>query len=157
MIRYTLKCADGHAFESWFQSAEAFDTLCGRGLVSCATCGSADVRKALMAPRVTTRAAPVEGPAPAMPQAEPPSPTPTPLTNQTPHPAEPMLKALKAHIEKNSTYVGGQFAKVARDMHLGDIPEKPIHGEASPAEAKALVDDGVPIAPLPIMPKSKMN
>jgi hypothetical protein len=54
MIRYALKCAEDHRFESWFQSASAFDALSGRGHVACPVCGGADVAKAIMAPRVTT-------------------------------------------------------------------------------------------------------
>jgi hypothetical protein len=70
---------------------------------------------------------------------------------------EQMLQKLRAHVEENSTYVGKEFAREARDMHLGDAPERQIHGEASQAEAKALLEDGVPILPLPGVPKAKSN
>jgi len=146
MIRYALKCPDGHSFESWFQSADAFDGLAAKGLVSCAICGGTDVKKALMAPKVA-------GDAPHAPAAE----RERPLTAAPKHPAEQMLRALREHVEKTSTYVGGNFAKEARAMHLGEAPEKPIHGEANAAEAKSLIEDGVPIMPLPILPKPKAN
>jgi hypothetical protein len=68
-----------------------------------------------------------------------------------------MLRALREHLKKNSTYVGGRFAQEARAMHLGEADERAIHGEASPAEAKALIEEGVPIAPLPILPPDKTN
>jgi hypothetical protein len=152
MIRYTLKCADGHGFDSWFQSADAFDTLAAKGLVSCALCGSSDVAKALMAPRVAVHdapgAAPVEPPqeaAPARPLSEP------------GHPAEAMLRAMRAHLAQNSTYVGGRFAAEARAMHQGDTEERMIHGEAKPDEARALIEEGIPIAPLPFLPPDKAN
>ncbi len=141
MIRYSLRCADGHAFESWFQSASAFDELSGRGLVSCAICGGSEVTKAMMAPRVTSKdEAKVARP-----------------LSQPRHPAEEALRAMREHVEKNSTYVGGNFAREARAMHVGDAPEKIIHGEANPQEAKALIEDGVPILPLPVLPGGKAN
>lgn len=143
MIRYTLKCAEGHDFDSWFQSAEAFEALESRGMLSCSLCGGGDVKKAMMAPRVGKGA---EAPAPekAAPDLRAPS-----------HPMEEALKSLRRHLEKHSTYVGGDFAREARAIHLGEAPERMIHGEARPEEAKALIEDGVPVAPLPIFPKNR--
>lgn len=83
-------------------------------------------------------------------------PTPGPLT-QPAHPAEDALRAMRNHVEENASYVGGNFAKEARAMHLGDAPEKPIYGEAKLDEAKALIEDGVPILPLPGVPKRNAN
>ena len=137
MIRYTLKCAEGHEFESWFQSANAFDALAEKDLVSCSVCGSDQVSKALMAPRVNaTEDAPLRAPV---------------------DPAQAAMKARREQVEKNSTYVGGNFAREARAMHLGDVPERAIHGEAKPDEAKALIEDGVPILPIPGGPPEKTN
>jgi len=154
MIRYTLKCADGHRFESWFRSADAYDALAQKGLVGCAVCGGTVVTKAMMAPRVAAEGdaskEAAKEPKEAVPKAE------TPLAPSS-HPMEQMLRALKDHVERTSTYVGGRFAAEARAMHLGDRPEKPIHGEAAPHEARALIEDGVPIAPLPVLPKTKTS
>jgi hypothetical protein len=150
MIRYSLKCVEGHAFDSWFQSAEAFDALAAKGLLSCAVCGADDVKKAIMAPRVRKKGG-VVAPEPSVADAPAPSLS-TPAT-----PVEQAMKAMQAHVEKHSTYVGGRFADEARAIHLGDAPERMIHGEAKPEEAKALIEDGVPIAPLPGVPKSKAN
>lgn len=147
MIRYALKCTEGHSFESWFQSAEAYDALAAKGLMSCAVCGGTGVTKALMAPRVSA----AEGP-----ETAPPAPPERPLSAPA-HPAEQMLRTLREHLQKNSTYVGGRFAEEARAMHLGEADERAIHGEASPAEAKSLIEEGVPIAPLPILPPDKTN
>lgn len=130
MIKYTLKCADGHAFESWFASAAAYDSLSAAGHVSCAICGSAQVEKAIMAPRVSTADDAARTAA---------------------------LRKMKAEVEQNSDYVGTNFANEARAMHLGDAPGRSIWGEAKPAEAKALIEDGVPVVPLPFTPKSKAN
>ncbi|ETX14457.1 hypothetical protein OCH239_02510 [Roseivivax halodurans JCM 10272] len=134
MIRYTLRCADGHEFESWFQSAGAFDALARSGHLSCAVCGSPRVEKSLMAPHV---AADAEASPPKRALSAPKSP------------AEQALAALRKHIEKSADYVGRDFATQARAMHLGDAPERPIWGETRPDEAKALLEDGVPVAPLP--------
>lgn len=139
MIRYALKCAEGHRFESWFQSADAYDKLASAGHVMCAVCGSAEVTKELMAPRVST-----------------PETSDKPLSTET-NPAEQALAQLRKHVEENSTYVGSDFATKAREMHLGETPHASIHGEAAPEEAKALIDDGIPVAPLPFRPTNKSN
>jgi len=130
MIKYTLKCDKGHAFESWFASAEAYDSLRAAGHVECAVCGSTHVEKAMMAPRVSTLEADARASA---------------------------LREMKKQVEENADYVGSSFAREARAMHLGDAPERSIWGEAKPAEAKALIEDGVPVLPLPFTPKSKTN
>lgn len=133
MIRYALRCKDGHAFESWFASADAFDGLAERGLLSCAVCGSAEVSKALMAPKVAGAGAPPD-------RAE----------------VEKKLAALRQKVEAEATYVGPRFAAEARAIHEAG-QEKPIYGEANAAEAKALIEDGIPVAPLPFLPKAKVN
>ena len=139
MIRYTLKCAEGHTFESWFQSADAFDKLANHGLLSCSVCGETEVSKAMMSPKVAAEKA-----------QEAPLSTPS-------EPHEEALRKMREHVEKTSTYVGGNFAQEARAQHLGDTPEKAIYGEAAPEEARALIEDGVPILPLPGPPKRKSN
>ncbi len=142
MIRYSLTCSQGHSFDSWFKSADAFEALEARGLLSCSACGSHDVKKAMMAPRVSkpaTEVAPVE----------------TPALSQPATPMEEAIQALKKHLDEHSTYVGGNFAKEARAIHLGDAPDRMIHGEAKPEEAKALIEDGISVAPLPFLPKSR--
>ena len=135
MIRYTLTCADDHRFESWFASAEAFDRLANARQLSCAVCGSSEVSKSLMAPQVR--------------------PTDKAVADRAE--MEAKLAALRDKVERESTYVGRSFASEARAMHLGEVPEKPIHGEARLDEAKALLEDGVPVLPLPFRPKAKLN
>lgn len=161
MIRYSLKCAEGHGFESWFQSADAYDALAQKGLVSCAVCGGTDVSKAMMAPRVGgSELAVVEDQAVASGSGSEPvsggASRAGPLSAPA-HPAEEVLRAMREHVEKNSTDVGQNFAREARAMHVGDVPEKAIHGVAGPEEAKALIEDGVPILPMPGPPRSKAN
>lgn len=135
MIKFSLKCANHHGFESWFQSGAAFDSLRARGMVACPVCGQTDVAKALMAPAVST--------------TDTPAAPPVDLSER--------IKALRTEVEANSNYVGSDFATQARAMYLGDIPDRPIHGEARMDEAKALIDDGVPILPLPFVPSRKAN
>lgn len=145
MIRYALSCPNGHSFDSWFQSAEAFDTLQSRGLISCVECGATDVRKSLMAPNVSVSDTPAPAPA-ARPKPKKPD-----------APEAPDLAALKREVEANSDYVGTKFADEARRMHDGDAPSRSIYGEAKLEDAKALIDDGVPVAPLPFIPTRKTN
>lgn len=167
MIRYALKCEDGHGFESWFQSAEAFETLRAAGHLSCVECGSSDVRKAVMAPRVAKPRAAATTPGPQTDQADaatPAAPAPPagaaaaePAPRAVPAEVEKALRALREKVEATSEYVGPRFARKARAMHLGEEPERPIYGEAKPEEARALLEDGVPLVPLPFRPKRKLS
>lgn len=140
MIRYTLQCPDGHRFESWFQNAAACERLAAVGHLTCPECGSTEIGKSLMAP-------PVRPARNAAPGAAAPATTGAPSD----------LAKLKAKIEAESDYVGVHFAKEARAIHDGDAPERPIYGEARPAEAMRLIEDGIPVAPLPFMPTRKTN
>ena len=135
MIRYALRCTQDHRFESWFGSSADFDRLLSAGLVSCAVCGSPEVQKDLMAPSL------------AGADAEAPDPAPTlsaPLS-----PAEQAMAELRRRIEARSENVGRDFAAEARRIHEGSSPDRPIIGEAKPSEARALIEDGIPVAPLP--------
>lgn len=134
MIRFHLKCDQNHSFESWFQSGAAFDKLVAAGMITCTDCGSTAVTKSIMAPAVSTS---------------------SDIT--APRPTEAALAKLRDSVEKNSDYVGSSFAKEARDMHDGVIPERPIYGEAKLEEAKKLLDDGIPVMPLPFVPRKKTN
>jgi hypothetical protein len=164
MIRYTLKCADGHEFESWFQSTEAYDRLAGAGRLSCPQCGANRVEKSLMTPRVRPARAAVKAPGRE-----------GPTEGATAHgayldkdvrpggalsastPAEAAIAALRRHVEATADYVGNDFAKEARRIHDGEAAERPIWGEARLGETKALIEDGIPVAPLPFRPTRKSN
>lgn len=139
MITYTLVCDADHRFESWFKSSAAFDDLSRSGHLSCAVCGSRKVEKSLMAPSVQ----PARKGATALR---------APSSDQ-----EAAIAALRAKVEANSEYVGMNFVAEARAMHDGDAPERSIYGEARPDEAMKLLEDGVPVAPLPFMPTRKAN
>ena len=157
MIRYTLSCAQGHAFESCFQSGSGYESLRNAGMVSCPECGTTKVDKALMAPAVqparrTGHSAPALTEAVATPPPTVPQGARSPLAD-----IEAKLEALRRHIETQSDYVGLDFVTEARRMHHGEVPERAIHGEAKPDEARALIEEGVPIAPLPFPAPRKVN
>lgn len=150
MIQYALKCSKGHSFDSWFQSAEAYDKLAAAGMVTCAVCGDSNVEKAIMTPRV--RPARSAAKVPQQSEAEPVASLSEPTSEM-----EKALAEARKQIEENSDYVGQDFASEARAMHMGDAPERSIYGEANIEDAKSLIDDGVPVTPLPFMPNRKTN
>ncbi|MFC2968952.1 DUF1178 family protein [Acidimangrovimonas pyrenivorans] len=153
MIRYALKCTNDHEFESWFASADAFDKLAGARMVACPACGSTEVSKSLMAPSVRSgRKATAPEP---VPEAKP-APAQGALTKPA-NPMEQALAALRKQVESQSEYVGRNFVKEARAIHDGGAPERAIHGEAKLEEARALIEDGIPVARLPFLPNRKTN
>ena len=134
MIKYALQCDQAHAFEGWFGSSADYDDQAGRGLVECPVCGSRGVSKRIMAPAIAGTKAQR-----STPQVDP-------------RMREMMMAAMgevRRHVEDNFDYVGDAFAKEARDIHEGRSEERGIYGEASPTEVKALIEDGVRVAPLP--------
>ena len=137
MIRYALACEQGHGFEAWFGSSTAYDEQAAQGLVECPFCASRRVAKQVMAPAVsgTRRTALSEAPPPKMRE---------------------MMRAamgeVRRHVEQNFDYVGDRFAKEARAIHEGASEDRGIYGEATPAEVRALHEDGVKVAPLPPKP-----
>ena len=134
MIKYALQCDAAHEFEGWFGSSADYDDQAARGLVECPVCGSHAVSKQIMAPAVAGTKAQRSAPA------------------VDPRMREMMMTAMgevRRHVEDNFDYVGDAFAKEARAIHEGKSEERGIYGEASPTEVKALVEDGVRVAPLP--------
>lgn len=141
MIRYALRCQKDHAFDSWFASAAAYDDLAGRDLVACPVCGSTQVSKALMTPALRPETA-----------EAPPAPLSAPAS-----PVEEAIEALRRQIEENTVDVGRNFVTEARRMHEGLAPERAIRGEAKLEEARKLLEDGIPVTPLPFLPRGKVN
>lgn len=145
MIRYALACEHEHLFEAWFGSSDDYDAQAQRGLVECPFCGSTAITKQIMSPAVS-----------GTKKRGSPEPDPRAMTMMM----EAAAKA-RAHIEENFDYVGDSFAREARDIHDGVSPDRPIYGEAKPAEVKALMEDGVPVSPLPPAltprPKNQVN
>jgi hypothetical protein len=155
MILYRLKCKKGHEFEAWFAGSAAYDKQAKRGQLSCPKCGSTQVAKAPMAPRIAKRGkskrieAPVEKPAEAA--------KPVPETHRVAAHGELVsaMRKLRAEIEKKSEYVGPRFPEEARKIHYEEAPARGIHGEATADEAKALSEEGIEFFPLPILPEDR--
>ena len=140
MIRFSLKCSQDHNFESWFRSSEAYEKLANSGMLNCIDCGDSHIVKSLMTPKLSTKKTKIK------------TSLTTPFNDK-----ERALAKLKAEVEKNSDYVGMNFANEARAMHDGEQPRRSIYGEARPEEAKALIEEGIQVAPLPFMPKRQTN
>jgi hypothetical protein len=156
MIRYSLRCERDHAFESWFQDSAAYDAQVKRKLVLCPVCDSVQVEKAIMAPRIVGKKGRDRAePAPPMAPVDAPSTTPTPLLMAQERELRAKLKELRDHIVKNADNVGDSFPNEARKMHYGEAEHRPIYGEASPEEARALIDEGVEVSPLPVLPEDR--
>jgi len=133
VIVFDLQCEEGgDRFEAWFRSSADYEEQRERGLVQCPVCQSSRITKAPMAPRV-------------------------PRKNSKPSLAQ--LAALQAELLKGSDWVGDRFADEARAMHLGEVSHRPVHGNATASEAKALIEEGIPVAPLPlpITPPDQVN
>jgi len=133
VIVFDLPCRDGgETFEAWFRSNADYEEQRGAGLVECPFCQSANVEKAPMAPRVPRKGSD------------------SPLAR---------LAAAQAELLKDSRWVGDKFADTARAMHSGDMPPEQVHGSTTLEQAKSLVDDGIPVAPLPlpVTPPNQVN
>lgn len=154
MIVFDLTCSDGHRFEGWFGSSADFEDQRARGLIACPACGAPDVSKAPMAPAVPAKGNQRQEVLP--PEARPVANTPMPPEVQK---ALAALAKAQAEALKQSTWVGNRFAEESRAMHYGERDEAPIHGQATLAEAKALIEEGVPVAalPFPVAPPEKLN
>jgi len=143
MIRYALVCERSNAFEGWFAASSDFDAQSDRGLIECPVCASTIVRKQIMSPAVAGARKRGE-PAVAAPSAK----------------HAMMMEAMsrvRAHVEDTFDYVGDAFAREARAIHEGKSEDRGIYGEATPAEVKDLVEDGVPVAALPPAPPKKRD
>jgi hypothetical protein len=140
MIVFDLRCGTGHVFEAWFASGVGYEAQRAAGHIACPMCGDTEVEKAAMAPAIPAKGN--AGPPPAAVKA-----------------FIAQVAAKQAEALKSSTWVGSAFPEKARAMHAGEEAHATIHGQATLAEAKALVDEGVPVAPLPlpVVPPDKVN
>jgi hypothetical protein len=154
MIVFDLSCEAGHRFEGWFGSSQDFAGQQARGLVTCPACGSAAVDKAPMAPAVPRKGNRASAPQPPAMQAMTRGPMPPEVAEALQKLAEAQARALK-----DSKWVGDAFADQSRAMHYGERDPETIHGQATPDEAVALFEEGVPVAPLPfpVAPPEDLN
>jgi hypothetical protein len=145
VIRYALVCQAGHDFDSWFRSATDYDGQRAQALVACPVCSSTAIEKRIMAPslaRTDKGSAPEDR---------------TPVVMMSPAEKEfrKKLRELREHVTKNADYVGEKFPELARQMHEEEIEKRSIYGEAKPAEVRALLEEGVEVQPLPILPEER--
>jgi hypothetical protein len=144
MIRYTLNCDKAHSFEAWFRDSTAYEDQRKNGAVTCPACGSSEVSKALMAPAVKGSKKKAEAET-------------VPLATADPRKAEVVeaLRRLKQHVMANAEYVGERFPEEARKIHYEESDPRAIYGEASVEEAHKLIEEGVEVAPLPVLPDER--
>ncbi len=156
MIRYALICDNEHDFEGWFKDSASFDTQVKAKVVSCPSCGSTKVSKALMAPAVrSSKKKSAQAVVDTSEAAE--SSEAVPMATANPSHAELIatLRKLKKHVVDNSEYVGERFPEEARKIHYEESEARSIYGEASLEDAKKLLEEGVDLAPLPVLPEDK--
>jgi hypothetical protein len=144
MIKYALVCEKNHSFESWFPDSESFDRLTRRGLVACAECDSIKIGKALMAPAVVGAKK-----AKAVVEA---APTDVALIDERQQRLRDLAKELRQEIMTKTDDVGLRFPDEARAIHAGEAPQRSIRGQATPEEARALLEEGVGVLPIPHVP-----
>jgi hypothetical protein len=143
VIRYDLRCGEGHEFDGWFSDSAAYETQAKRGMISCTVCGLNKVEKQIMAPGIPAKgnrraatqamsAGPIDPRAAAMMQ---------------------MMREYRKHVTDNSENVGNQFAEEARKIHFKEVKERPIYGEATRDEAQSLLEDGIDVQPIPRLPE----
>jgi hypothetical protein len=131
MILFDLRCANGHGFEAWFRDGATYERQAEAGEISCATCGNAEVSKALMAPAVAS------GPK---------------IDEQQAAKVLGKWREVQRHIETNFDHVGRQFPEEACKIHYGEVEKRSIYGEATRAEAKELSDEGIKVGQVPWLP-----
>jgi hypothetical protein len=148
MIKFVLLCARGHEFQSWFRSSEAFDTQVESGLVICPLCQVTEVTKAVMAPAIASRGEAACAKPPAQSQSQ----TKVALLDRHDLKSRAMIDAFRRRIFAEADDVGSRFAEEARKIHNGLVPARPIHGQASIGDARALIEEGVPVLPVPPSP-----
>lgn len=149
MIHYQLRCETGHSFDGWFRDSAAFETQAKGGLVTCPSCGSTEVERALMAPALP-RKNNARQPVPAEAPVKTVAPAPAPM----PEAVRMALRQLRAEVEKRCDYVGPDFAEEARRIHKGESDRRGIYGETTPEQAEALADEGIDVARIPWVPLS---
>ncbi len=163
MIKYALICEADHEFESWFPDSASYDKQVKRGLVACPLCDSVKVSKAIMAPNVARKD---QDRAIAADNDDVPTPTPAAaasapqvqdiaLLDEQQQQLRGMIRELHEKIVANTDDVGENFPEEARKMHDGETPARSIRGKASFEEARELLEDGIPVLPIPDLPEER--
>ena len=143
MIRYDLQCDKGHEFDGWFASSDAFDEQQKRGLVECARCGSVNIEKQLMAPGIPAKSNRKSESVPL--HSGPADPRMTEMMQ--------VMRDFRKHVDATSEDVGSNFAEEARKIHYKEVAERGIRGKATHDEAIELIEEGINVHPLPVLPE----
>jgi hypothetical protein len=146
MIRYDLICDKGHEFDAWFSDSAAYDKQVKRGLVECAHCRSIKIEKQLMRPNVGAKSNQRAEPAQQM-VAGPVDPRMQAMAQ--------MVREFRKHVEKNAENVGDKFAEEARKIHYKESEDRGIYGNATPQEARELLEEGIEVHPIPVLPEDR--
>jgi len=150
MIRFDLICDHAHTFDGWFDSNNAFDDQLKRGFISCPICESEHVSKQLMAPGIPAKSNKAKMPKRIDEQAK------NLLAGQQNPEMKELIKTvrkMRKEVEKTSENVGDNFAEEARKIHYKETPKRGIYGQATANEAKELIEEGVEVLPMPILPE----
>ncbi len=156
MIKYSLICDKQHEFEGWFSTSDDFDAQKKRNLVNCPLCNSSNIAKTLMAPSISTSKTKTPDPVPEGNKRA----KEALLTANADIPAAfnelvSQMRDLRTHIQKNSDNVGNKFPDEARKIHYGEVEKRSIYGQANAEDVKELVEEGVEVMPLPILPEDR--
>jgi hypothetical protein len=150
VIRYALVCQAGHEFESWFRSSTDYDGQRAKALITCPACGSTAIEKRIMTPSL---ACSDKGSASEVKSRE--DLAPVAMMSPAEEEFRKKLRELREYVTKNADYVGDKFPELARQMHEEEIEKRSIYGEAKPAEVRTLLEEGVEVQPLPILPEER--
>ncbi len=149
MITYQLICSSGHEFEAWFQNSTGYDEQQKAGDISCPICGDINVSKAVMAPALSRKG-----------NSRPSKPMPDSHEQRASEVAREVLDAIekvREHVAQNCDYVGNDFADEARRIHYGETEERGIYGEATDQDNQELVEEGIEVFRLPVVPRRSSN
>ncbi len=144
MIRYDLVCDKGHEFDGWFRDSDAYDKQAKRGLVSCTHCGTAKIQKQIMAPGIPSKSNKKSDNAVRMSGG---------IADPRAQAMMQMMRDYRKHVETNAENVGNNFAEEARKIHYKETKERSIYGQTSPDDAAALIEEGIDIHPVPVLPE----
>ena len=147
MIRYTLRCANAHEFETWFRSIADYDRAVAAGEAACPVCGDTHVEKALMTPTVTGTKKSTDADKDERVKLAVPDPRQQAMREA--------VKALRKQVTESADYVGDKFAEEARKIHYNEVDAHGIYGEATGEEAQALIEEGIDFLPLPSLPEDR--
>jgi hypothetical protein len=155
MIHYQLRCAAGHEFDGWFKNSDGFEAQAASGFLSCPSCGSVEVERALMTPGIPRKGRELVPLPAAVPAALPEGSAGLPAAGGVmPDSVRVALHKLREEVEKNCDYVGADFAEEARRIHHGETSPRGIYGESTDEEAEALEEEGISFARIPWAPRN---